>query len=442
MRSSGGAGVVTVTGLVAAGAGAAALGWIAPQQPAAALALAITVLLLGISAVRPVTVPLVVLPLLYVAARTVYGGTDVSVSDIALAVGTLAALLFGRRPFSRPLRNLLWLTVVYQVATLFTVVANPYPANALDWLHSWVLVAGGLLVGWSVGREGAGPLGLKLMLAAAVVLATWVTGIGVLQALEGNLEPVYLPHGMHKNFLGTMLGTTALIAYIRPIWLNLGRRAGMTVFWWLVVGMGFTQSRQAIVALGVVLVILVLRTHTDRRRSRVVLLAIVPALLVVLTLVRDQIASGNVHNSFFTRVESFADALSIWQTQPLVGVGLRWWYTDRFSAGIQPPNAEMEVLTAAGLIGLIGFLALMVGSVAVLWRMPPTYGMLAVMVVLGRFVQGQMDLFWVAAQTSVPFVIAGVCLGACARHEQGDDGPGEPATAREDAQTAVGVGRP
>lgn len=439
MSSPGGARAVAVGGIAAAGACAAVLGWIAPQQPAAALALAITVLLLGISAVRPVAVPLVVLPLLYVAARTVYGGTDISVSDIALAVGTLTALVFAPRPFSRPLRNLLWLTVIYQVATLFTVVANPYAANALDWVHSWVLVAGGLLVGWSVGREGAGPLGLKLMLSAAVVLATWVIGIGVLRALEGNFEPVYLPHGMHKNFLGTMLGTTALIAYIRPTWLHLGRGAGTTVFWWLVIGMAFTQSRQAIVALGVVIVILVLRTRTDRRRSRVVLLAIAPALLVVLTLVRDQITSGNVHNSFFARVESFADALTIWQSQPIVGVGLRWWYTDRFAGGIQPPNAEIEVLTAAGLIGLVGFLVLMVGSVAVLWRMPPTYGMLAVMVVLGRFVQGQMDLFWVAAQTSVPFVIAGVCLGACARHEQDRR---EPTTATGCVPAAAGVGRP
>ncbi len=34
------------------------------------------------------------------------------------------------------------------------------------------------------------------------------------------------------------------------------------------------------------------------------------------------------------------------------------------------------------------------------------------MVVLSRLVQGQLDLFWVAVQTSVPFLIVGICLGA------------------------------
>ena len=31
-----------------------------------------------------------------------------------------------------------------------------------------------------------------------------------------------------------------------------------------------------------------------------------------------------------------------------------------------------------------------------------------------RFVQAQFDLFWVAVQVSLPFVVAGLCLGAMA----------------------------
>jgi hypothetical protein len=37
------------------------------------------------------------------------------------------------------------------------------------------------------------------------------------------------------------------------------------------------------------------------------------------------------------------------------------------------------------------------------------------MVVLSRIVQGQLDLFWVAVQTSIPFLIVGICLGAQGR---------------------------
>lgn len=403
--------------LAAAAALALAVGWLAPQHPPLALAAAAAVLVLGLSALQRAAVPLAVLPLLLVAQRAGYGGTDLSVSDLALTVAVLSAALFARRPLSAPMRSLMGLVVVYQVSTLFTVVANPYAANVLEWVHSAVLVGGGLLVGWAIGREGLGRAGLLLLLGAGLVLATWVVVAGAVQYLDGNFEPVYLPYRMHKNFLGTVLGTVAVIAYVRPRWLRLGPVPAAVIFWWFTIAITITQSRQAIVALAVVLSVLVLRTRTDRRRSRLILLLIVPSILVVLTLVRDQIASGNQHNSFFSRVSWFQEALDIWSTQPFVGVGMRWWYTDRFPGGIQPPNALLEVITASGLVGLGGFLALMVGSVLVLWRVPPEYGMVAALVVLGRFVQGQLDAFWVAGQTSIPFVIAGICLGMHAWHE-------------------------
>lgn len=265
------------------------------------------------------------------------------------------------------------------------------------------------------------------MLVTGLVLATWVIGDGLANYLAGNFEPIYLPFGMHKNFLGTVLATTATIAYVRPDWLRLRPGPALMIFTWLVLAIIATQSRQAIVGLAVVLVVLVLRRRTDRRRSQLILLAVVPAVIVVLTLVRDQISSGNQHNSFFSRLTWFQEALEIWSTQPLTGVGLRWWYTDRFPGGIQPPNALLEVITASGLLGLIGFLALMIGSLLVLWRIPPEYGMLAVLVVLGRFVQGQLDAFWVAAQTSIPFVVAGICLGMHARSTDEAQPAAEPA---------------
>ena len=54
----------------------------------------------------------------------------------------------------------------------------------------------------------------------------------------------------------------------------------------------------------------------------------------------------------------------------------------------QPPNAELEVLTTAGVVGLLGFLALMVGTLITLSKLDPSYGTLAVAIVLNRFVAG------------------------------------------------------
>ena len=63
------------------------------------------------------------------------------------------------------------------------------------------------------------------------------------------------------------------------------------------------------------------------------------------------------------------------------------------------------------------------GSLVVLWRMEPTYGLICSTIILSRIVQGQLDLFWVAVQTSVPFLIVGICLGAHGR-ELADEPPG------------------
>jgi hypothetical protein len=70
------------------------------------------------------------------------------------------------------------------------------------------------------------------------------------------------------------------------------------------------------------------------------------------------------------------------------------------------------MLSSGGLVGLVGFLLMFLIILVVLWRLDSRFGTLAFVMVMMRFVQGQFDLFWVAAQVSIPFVIAGICLGA------------------------------
>ncbi|WP_435199860.1 O-antigen ligase family protein [Janibacter sp. GS2] len=423
---------------------AVALGWLAPQHPALALGGGAAVLILGVTSLDSGLVPLLCLPMLYVTQRIGAGGVDLSVSDAALALGTLLAVSFGSHAYSPPLRALLWLTAAYQAATLFTVIANPYPANTIEWFHAWFLTGGALILGWAVGRGRHGRTALRLMLLAACVLSGWVLLHAGINLTNGSTEPVYLPYGLHKNFLGTVIGTTALIAYVRPVWLGIHRPFGAAIFWWLALGLAATQSRQAIIALAVTLLVLVFRSHTERRRSKSILLVIIPSMAIVLTLVREQIASGNEFNSYFTRLTWLRDSMDIWSTNPIVGHGLRWWFAPEFIGNIQPPNAEIEVLTSAGLLGLLGFLVLMVGSIMVLRTVPPTYGTLAMLVLLSRFVQSQFDAFWTAGQVSIPFVIAGVCLGVHALREADGIATGAPVLAGEkqdrhdlDAEVAV-----
>lgn len=392
------------------------VGYTTPDRPYLAMLVAVGVLVLGVSALNRALVPLLVTPLLFIVARIGTGSVDVSVSDVALAVATVPAVAL-TRPLSAPMRNMLWFIALYLFATLFAVVANPYPANAIEWVHAAVLLGGALFVGWSVGREGFGAKALTVMLITASAISLLVIIAGVSGVMRGSFEPVSLqwPFGMHKNFIGATLGIMAVVAYVRPTWMGWSKPLGMAVFGWLALGIAFSQSRQAIIGLGVVLVLLVLRTRTERRRSKAIIFAVIPALAYVLSVLQEQASSGNEFNSFFQRIAWFSDSVEVWQTSPVFGVGLRWWYTDTFDYRFQPPNAELEVLTSAGIVGLAAFITLMIACVVILWRLPPEYGMLALLVVLSRFVQGQFDLFWTAVQVSVPFMIVGICLGELAR---------------------------
>lgn len=385
-----------------------------PTHPELALVAATAVLALGLTAIEPAFIPLLAMPAIIVVARVAGSAVNISVSDVALFVAFWPALFFAKRNYSEHMRSVLWLVAIYQMATLFTVIANPYTANVIDWFHTGLLVGGSLVVGWAVGREGHARAGMSLLLLMATILALSTIAQGLLQYASGDFSAVYVswPYGMHKNFVGTTLGSVALIAYTRPVWMGWAKRWSITVFWLCTVGVLLTQSRQGLIALGVTLVFIVLRSDPERTRSKIILVTIPPAASLVAITVKNQLESGNNFNSTVQRVNWFRDSFDVWMNNPLFGVGLRWWYTDRFPVRFQPPNAELEVLTTAGIVGLIGFLVLMFGTLAAFKRMDPRYGTLAMSMVLSRFVQGQFDIFWVSVAASLPFLVAGVCLGA------------------------------
>ena len=400
------------------------VGRLLPQEPLIAVAIAVAVLLLGLTLADPTIIPLLAVPVLLVVVRVRLGGAELSASDLILFLAFWPAVALGQRPYSAPLRSLLWLVTLYQAATLFAVVNNPYTANAVEWLHAALLTAGALVVGWALGRAGRGAVALSVLMVAIMVIAFSTLAQGVSTLGEG-LEPVYprFPFEMHKNFAGCVLGIGALIAYVHPPWMRWPRALAVATFVLCCVGLLFTQSRQAIIGLAVGLAVVVLRGDDTRKRSKLVILGGIGALAFVTTLIRDQFASGNQFNSLFQRINWFQDSIDVWLTDPLFGAGLRWWYTDRFDVRFQPPNAEIELLTTSGVLGLAAFLVLMGATLVILWRVQPLYGTLAFTVMLGRIVQAQFDLFWVTAQVSIPFLIAGLCLGQLG-HDTGDDAGG------------------
>lgn len=390
------------------------IAYLVPNEPRLALLIAIVVLALGISAVDAAIIPLLALPFILLVSRIGAGGIDLSVSDAALIACTGVALVFARRPFSRDLINALWLTAIYQFATLFTVLVNQYRANTVEWVHAWFLVGGALLMGWTIGRAGYARIGLTILTLFPVLLAVVTLGQAALQYATGNFDPVYVtfPFPMHKNYVGTVLGFAAVIAYVNPRWMKWPRVWAQISLWLLVGGIAVTQSRQAIIGLGIALLVVAWRERRQGRRPWVLaLFAVVPAFIVVLTMVQEQVESGNEFNSVFQRTDWLMTTFEFWLTSPWVGHGLRYWYLGIPGMEFQPPNAELEVLASAGLVGLAGFLLLMIGALVICWKMPPAFGTLAFAILLSRLVQAQFDLFWTAVQTSVPFLVVGICMG-------------------------------
>lgn len=392
----------------------AVVGRLAVTTPQAAVIIAVAVLATGLTAVQPGLIPLAVLPFLLVVLRVGGGGVDLSLSDFALAAAALPALLLAKRPFSPGLRATLWASAIYQFATLVTVVNNPYAANAVEWAHAWMMVSGSLVVGWAIGANGHGRTGVRLLLVTMSLLAIITVVEGLVHYSRGDFSPVYpsFPYPMHKNFAGTVCGLGVAMVYARPVWVGINRRWSVVLIVLMFAAVLFTQSRQALLGLAAAVFVLVLRSDAERRRSKLVLLLVAPVVLFVTNLVQDQIQSDNRFNSVFQRLTWFQDSMTVWSSDPWFGVGLRWWYTDRFPFQFQPPNAEIEVLTSAGVVGLTAFVLLMVVALRVAWRMDRAYGSIAVAVLVSRLVQGQFDLFWAAVLGSVPFVMLGLCLGA------------------------------
>lgn len=403
--------------LMAAGAAIAVyllLGQNTANGIATAGALAGLVVAAALTVRAPLAIALMAVPALFIPQRAGLGGADLSVSDLALVAAFGAAILLGNRAYSRPVRQLLWLNIVYQFATLLTVIAVPYAANTVEWFHAWMLVSGALIVGWALGRGGHARVALLLMVAAACAIAIGTVVTAVPALIRGDFSPVYpqWPLPMHKNFAGTAMAFAAVISYLNPVWMAWSNRWARATFWLLCVGIVLTQSRQALVGLIVAVVVIALRPNAGgTRHSRWVLLLAIPGLGLVISLVVEQLAEDNQFNSANERLEWLRAMYAFWKEAPVFGHGLRYWTQDTWAV-FQPPQAEVEVLVSAGIVGLTAFVVMWVGILIVLWRVDPLYGTLAFAVVLSRITQAQFDIFWVAAQVSIPFVIAGICLGA------------------------------
>ena len=372
------------------------------------------VLAIGLYAIAPMAVIAFAVPATLLVARVGTGTSNLSISDFVLFVATFAALPFFHPKESPVMKRLLVFLVVYQAALLLTVVDNPYHADVIEWFHELFLVGGSLIVGWVVARQGATKAALSVFLSGSTIIALWTCEASV----KHHFQAVDLPLGMQKNFIGVMLMFAVLVAFLNPDWVGWEGKWHRSAMYICVLGIIAAQSRQAMIgcALGVVVAAIRTRRLSQlKRRSRMLLLATIPLVVIAYVTISREFASSNRFNSVHQREAWYQQALQVWHTSPWLGVGLRWWYTARFPFSFQPPNGELEMLSSAGIVGLAAFLFLFGRSLAVLWTLPIRFGTLAFTALLMRFVEGQFDIFWVSATSAIPWIMVGLSLGALAR---------------------------
>ncbi|WP_277209471.1 O-antigen ligase family protein [Isoptericola croceus] len=384
------------------------------QEVALGVVAAVAVVVIGVTAYDPTIVPVVAMPTLIIAERVGGEPLDMTLSDVVLFAMFWLVLVFTPRPFTPALRSMLWLSAFYQLTILFTVIATPFPQNAAEWFHAWLLVGGALVVGWGVGRSGRATLGLTLLSLLAGVIALNACLLGALQLVGGDTGAVYptWPFALHKNLAGPIFMSVALLAFLRQPWLRWPTWYRIPLFYLLVLGMLAVQSRQAIVGLGIGLMVLAFRPgHGRRIGPRLILLTTAPAAVFVAGRVQEDLSGADRFSSTAFRAVGIEGGMDVWRDNPWFGAGMRWW-TVGPTPGFQPPNAFAEVLSSVGVVGLLGFATLLVGTLVVAWRMNPRYGTLAVALLASRLVASQFDQFWVSILVSLPFLLVGVCLGA------------------------------
>ncbi|GAA1999915.1 O-antigen ligase family protein [Microbacterium ulmi] len=396
-------------GLIALAVVGAVVGVLTARDSSIAVPAAVGVLVVGIAATDLTLVPMLAVPATLVMVRV---GGALSVSDVVLALATAVSLLLIKAKDMRPMQPLIWAGIIYLASAIPVQILYAYPENIVEWAHEVVLVLGSMIVGFAIGRTGKAraAMGIYALACIGIAIAAMIATV-VSLAQYGVLSPAYLPY-LHKNTIGGMLAIAAVVAFARPVWLGWSRRWSYTVLAICSLGMLAAQSRQGLVGAVIGVLFIALRPRPQSgKRSRWIWLSTIPVGIYVISQVVDQLASDNTFNSAHQRLTWYEDTFNVWITSPVFGVGLRWWYTDRFTARFQPPNVELEVLSSVGVVGLIGFLLMFAVALWALIKMDPVYGTVGAAVVLTRFAQAQFDLYWVAGQASLLWIIAGICYG-------------------------------
>ncbi len=333
-------------------------------------------------------------------------GSSVDLSDVILLAGTAVALpmICWRR--AGWLWSALRFGLAYELLTLPVVAYHPFSHDLLEWVHRLLLVSGALVVGWAVAVAGRARQALSAFVGASMVLAVITCVVAAQVHLKAAQFGAY-----QKNYIGTVMWVAVVIAHVNPSWADLDRRLARPAKYLCTLALLATHSKQSIAALLVAVGLALLLQRNLRRRSKLLLVSLVPLAVFAYLVVMTEVRSKQI-NALTIRGDLLAGGMHVWRLSPWLGQGLHWFYLPQYSSSYaQPPNMEVGALASGGVLGLVAIVVLLVGLGTALRRLPKPVGTLALCVLVGRVAQTQFDLFWVSASGMLPFLVAGMALG-------------------------------
>lgn len=375
-------------------------------QPSLAVVGAAVLAVAVLALIDPVVVALLAVPGVFLIQRVGGGGIDLSGSDALLVAGAVVA--FPLVPWENPeLRRVLSMIFAFQACLLVTVLVHPTSASGFEWGHRLFLTGGSVVVGAALASTGRtrAALGIFMTVAAAVGC------LSAAASVANGFGPGYVL-GFHKNFVGSMTLTGLAVGYLAPTYSGLSGRQLTIAKTMCAVGLLGSQSRGAIVALLLGLLVASIRSPAVWRRSSALVIVLLPLTLFAFFSLRSQLeVAPGVTSSITERTRYREQAMSVWRESPIVGQGMRFFKNGEFVLGSDPHNVIVASLSETGIVGLAALVALLAGATRVLWRMNSTLALAALTVLVARFVNGLFDIYWVAGTQSLPWMIVGLALG-------------------------------
>ncbi|MCU1459184.1 MAG: hypothetical protein JWL73_3276 [Actinomycetia bacterium] len=356
------------------------------------------------------------LPAMYLSMRVGPASTDISLADVALAVAAVVAI--PSVPWRSPrLQSILKLLAVYLLVLAIAVVAVPSQRAVIEWGHRAFLVAGGLFVGAAVVATGRVRDALRAYLLASTVVAVAAIVFAGTHPGSGLFPQPAYPFGFQKNTAGLMLGFAIIVLTVGARRVAVPRSLRVPCVFLLVLGILACQARGPAIALMVVLSVWAIH----KWRARITPLILVGGLLLLAltyTTINSAFQSDSAdsrYNSVNSRVATYDAAISLWQRDPVVGVGLKFWRNPSLAGQTgfgEPHDLAVSALGESGLVGLAGLAILLIGTIVLVMRRPSQLSWLAVLVVVAKTTASAVDIYWVAGSLTFMWIIVGFACAA------------------------------